>query len=59
MLNELGVDGILLDLLLTSVISYATKNAEQDVLIWIILILCPSSHGQCQRQGAQQDASFG
>ena len=47
MLNELGVDGILLDLLLTSVMSYATKNAEQDVLIWIILTLCPLPHGQC------------
>lgn len=43
MLNELGVDGILVDLLLTSVRSYSTKNIEQDLLIWIILTLLSST----------------
>lgn len=58
MLNELGVHGILLDLL-TSVISYATKNAEQGVMMCVILTLCPQPYVQCQRQGAEQDVSFG
>lgn len=43
MLNELGVNGILVDLLLTSVRSYSSKNIEQDLLMWIIITLLSST----------------